>query len=663
MGNVSDKQVLKKYWEKSRQGMTASRDNREVKRCFDMYDKNQSGALEKEEALTYIKDILAISKLEEKIRSEAVAEGQDPDVYYGKVVDALFKEMDRNGNGTIEYEELVKPKVHLWDDFLRFVSMQTLHVMRTKLDEKPKKKKKVKKSELHMIPTRKTVKEGEEDDYTTSEEEDFVEAEDDDTKVEEKVAREIEKVGIANIKDLRSSHRAMDHNGIMHLRQSHVQSIVECLNVTHTQAQALLAAYAWDKEKVLELFIENPELVCQKAKIPFPLGSESSSGSATGGKGKNESSSTPTVPAEPPAEIECSICFCDSEDYTRLDGCGHAFCNDCWKGNLEMSIKEGHTFDIHCMHKGCPEYVPDFVVESLVSSETWTKYATFLAKAFVEGSRQIRWCPAPNCGKAIVEKIYEGPYTIGKCSCGNLFCFDCGDEAHTPVSCETLKIWKEKNAKDLSSIKWMMENTKPCPKCKVSIEKNDGCFMMTCRGCNTQFCWLCLGDWSTHSNHFECSKYKSKDLNNRPEWREGERPGGQIDGIPEEWVHYMDRFMQWSNSLDSTDKTWDALETKINQITADGVDPSFAIDAYRQLRESRRIIKFICVQICCDKDSNAKALSQLYLDSLEMVTEKLGKALGATALQPSQIRTFTKISRKAIHHMLAEEEKAVHSKK
>lgn len=640
MGNVSDKQVLKKYWQNSRQGMTASRDNREVKKCFDMYDKNRSGALEVDEATAYIQDILHISKMDEKIKSEALAEGEDPEAYYGKVVASLFKEMDRNGNGTIEYDELVRPKVHLWEDFLRFVSMQTLHQLRTKMDEKPKKKKRVKKSELSQYPTRKSTGNG---DDSSDEEEHFEEAEDEGKKVEEKVSREIAKVGLANIKDLRSSHRSVDHSGIMNIRQQHVNAVTEFLQITATQAQALLAAFNWDREKLVEEFVESPERACAKAKLPFPLPSNPSASPA-----KSVEKATPAE--DPPAEIECSICFCDSDQYTRLEACGHEFCNDCWKGNLEMSIKEGKTFDIHCMQKGCPEFVPEYVVQALVDPDIWTKYSTFLAKSFVEGSKAIRWCPAPNCGKAIVEKIYEGPWTIGKCSCGNLFCFDCGEEAHTPCSCEMLTLWKEKNAKDLSSIRWMMENTKPCPKCKSSIEKNDGCFMMTCRQCHMQFCWLCLGDWSTHSNHFECSKYKSKNLTNKPEWIDGNRP--TAEGIPEEYVHYLDRYMQWSNSLDSTDKIWDALEVKINAMSADGVDPSFALDAYRQLRESRRIIKFICVQICCDKDDKRKQLSQLYLDSLEMVTEKLGKAIGAEQLQASQIRTFTRISRNAVQQML-----------
>ena len=63
--------------------------------------------------------------------------------------------------------------------------------------------------------------------------------------------------------------------------------------------------------------------------------------------------------------ITCTICFDDVDpgSYTALEGCSHSFCNDCWRANLEMQIKDGHTFDIECMSKGCLELVPSSVVE------------------------------------------------------------------------------------------------------------------------------------------------------------------------------------------------------------------------------------------------------------------------------------------------------------
>ena len=48
-------------------------------------------------------------------------------------------------------------------------------------------------------------------------------------------------------------------------------------------------------------------------------------------------------------------------------------------------------------------------------------------------------------------------------------------------------------------------STKPCPKCGIAIEKNNGCQHMTCRtssggdGCGYEWCWQCLGPYHTSS--------------------------------------------------------------------------------------------------------------------------------------------------------------------
>ena len=40
-----------------------------------------------------------------------------------------------------------------------------------------------------------------------------------------------------------------------------------------------------------------------------------------------------------------------------------------------------------------------------------------------------------------------------------------------------------------------------CPRCKVKIEKAEGCNHMTCQSCKYEFCWICRGPYS--DDHFE----------------------------------------------------------------------------------------------------------------------------------------------------------------
>lgn len=43
----------------------------------------------------------------------------------------------------------------------------------------------------------------------------------------------------------------------------------------------------------------------------------------------------------------------------------------------------------------------------------------------------------------------------------------------------------------LASLKVLKESSKPCPGCRVAIEKTEGCNKMICAYCATCFCWRC----------------------------------------------------------------------------------------------------------------------------------------------------------------------------
>ena len=99
----------------------------------------------------------------------------------------------------------------------------------------------------------------------------------------------------------------------------------------------------------------------------------------------------------------------------------------------------------------------------------------------------------------VVESKF-GDHCSVQCVCGTSFCFGCDKQAHKPLDCKVLETWDKKVADGAgdSGDGWIKLNTKPCPKCKVPIEKNKGCMHITCRACGHGFCWLCMGDKESH---------------------------------------------------------------------------------------------------------------------------------------------------------------------
>ena len=61
------------------------------------------------------------------------------------------------------------------------------------------------------------------------------------------------------------------------------------------------------------------------------------------------------------------------------------------------------------------------------------------------------------------------------CACGLRFCFACRAEAHAPCDCKAAARWleRDKGAQNLDS-KFLLEQTKPCPKCGCRTEKSGG---------------------------------------------------------------------------------------------------------------------------------------------------------------------------------------------
>jgi hypothetical protein len=81
------------------------------------------------------------------------------------------------------------------------------------------------------------------------------------------------------------------------------------------------------------------------------------------------------------------------------------------------------------------------------------------------------------------ESLINSPVGIGaECKCATAYCWKCKRDDHRPSSCEQCEKWSAKNSSESENALWILANTKICPKCKVAIEKNQGCnHVSTCR--------------------------------------------------------------------------------------------------------------------------------------------------------------------------------------
>lgn len=206
----------------------------------------------------------------------------------------------------------------------------------------------------------------------------------------------------------------------------------------------------------------------------------------------------------------CPIC-CDDEPQEMLSlGCGHAYCDNCWRTYLHTKIHDEGEVAIRCMDESCsvqaddafvrraadpnpsmPKAAPPkpkaageeaapVIVEQPISDAN--RYTELLVRDYVANTPQIKFCPHPGCAQAIrcAVAARKGALNtlVPTVTCGenHEFCFGCATEGgHRPVICNVAKMWLKKCADDSETANWIKSNTKECPKCQSTIEKNGGC--------------------------------------------------------------------------------------------------------------------------------------------------------------------------------------------
>lgn len=207
----------------------------------------------------------------------------------------------------------------------------------------------------------------------------------------------------------------------------------------------------------------------------------------------------------------CSICFESMLDAsaTALQTCGHWFCDRCWNEHLQ-STANGGSGRITCPEYKCASAVDYSVLLTTSNIELVERVFRRKQNLDIDIAPDSKWCPNKDCGRAIKCENGIGRSPNTTCDCGTEMCFDCLRDAHWPLSCDqyvAYLITLRKNGHEtLDENLITFVQGKPCPNCKLFVQKNGGCFYMTCV-CGSTFCWGCGQAYPNHQLTPHCTPH------------------------------------------------------------------------------------------------------------------------------------------------------------
>eukprot|EP00258_Populus_trichocarpa_P008998 XP_002315117.3 probable E3 ubiquitin-protein ligase ARI8 [Populus trichocarpa] len=375
------------------------------------------------------------------------------------------------------------------------------------------------------------------------------------------------------------NYTVLSEEDIRQRQDDDVMRIATVLSISKVAASILLRYYNWSVSKVHDEWFADEEKVrkavglLEEPVVPFPDG----------------------------REMTCGICFeTYPSDRLLAAACGHPFCNSCWAGYISTAINDGPgCLMLRCPDPSCNAAIGQDMINLLTSDEDSEKHSRYFIRSYIEDNRKTKWCPAPGCDYAVDFIVGSGSYDV-TCRCAYSFCWNCTEEAHRPVDCGTVAKWILKNSAESENMNWILANSKPCPKCKRPIEKNQGCMHITCTPpCKFEFCWLCLGAWSDHGERtggfYACNRYET--AKQEGVYDESEKRREMAKNSLERYTHYYER---WATNQSSRQKALADLQQmqnvhleKLSDIQCQPESQlKFIIEAWLQIVECRRVLKW-----------------------------------------------------------------------
>lgn len=406
------------------------------------------------------------------------------------------------------------------------------------------------------------------------------------------------------------SYKVYEPSDVQRQQDDMINEVNMILDMRKEDAAILLRYFRWNKERLLEDYMDRPEKVLEAAGL------------------SSNSSTLPKLEAIP--GFMCDIC-CEEDDSLQSFAmkCGHRYCVDCYRHYLTQKIREeGEAARIQCPSDGCGRILDSRSLDLLVTHDLTDRYHELLNRTYVEDKDIFKWCPAPDCPNAVEctvkKKDLDRIVPTVECRCGNRFCFGCPNPDHQPAPCYLVKKWLKKCADDSETANWISANTKECPKCNSTIEKNGGCNHMTCRKCKYEFCWMCMGLWSEHgTSWYNCNRFEEK---SGAEARDAQ---AKSRTSLERYLHYYNRYANHEQSAKLDKDIAQKTEKKMVQLqTASGmswIEVQYLNSASQALQTCRQTLKWTYAFAFYLAKNNLTEIFEDNQKDLEMAVENLSE--------------------------------------
>jgi hypothetical protein len=130
---------------------------------------------------------------------------------------------------------------------------------------------------------------------------------------------------------------------------------------------------------------------------------------------------------------------------------------------------------------------------------SWTVRLTKSIRAAVEAPKDI-----PLAKRQAIKKRARAVDIFRSNACGAKACVTCDRPWHKGETGETYQArTKDRVSEEDASLAVIEKQTKRCPSCSKSIEKNGGCHHMWCT-CGVEFCWKCVQLINYNGRYCDC---------------------------------------------------------------------------------------------------------------------------------------------------------------